>query len=133
MQKRGHITGIAQIGLHCNNLQTSKTFYQQVLGLELVFESEPNLALLKCGELQIMLSHEPEYLPITPQNSPIIYLEVNDIFAVYQQLSNQTVEFENPPRCVSHIAGISVWQAFLRDPDGHLLGIQSQVESGRLF
>ncbi len=53
------ISSIGQIAIAVSDIQTSLDFYQNTLGLKLLFEAPPNLAFLQCGEVRIMLNSRP--------------------------------------------------------------------------
>ncbi|HEX2763034.1 MAG TPA: VOC family protein [Allosphingosinicella sp.] len=58
----GEITGMKQVGLGVSDLERSKKFYGETLGLRHLFDAEPGLAFFQCGETRLMLSQaeEPE-------------------------------------------------------------------------
>jgi methylmalonyl-CoA/ethylmalonyl-CoA epimerase len=52
---------------------------------------------------------------------------VDDIEAAARALEARGVRFEQPAHVVARLPHADLWMAFLRDPDGHLLAIMSEV------
>lgn len=127
MNKKSTILGLSQIELHCQNIETSLHFYQHCLGLDLTYDARPTLAIMATQNMQLVLSCEVDNLTVKNNSSPILYFAVDDIFSLYQQLSNEAIQFEQSPKLTNKVLDISVWQAFLRDPDGHLIGLQCHI------
>ncbi len=119
------IVNCDQIGIHSPNFEQTKHFYQSVLNLDVLYDASPNIIIFDLKGLNLLVSAESDYLPHAQANSPVLYFSVKDIFSSYQSLLDQGIEFDSPPRCTTRLAGISIWQAFLRDPSGHLIALQS--------
>ena len=64
------------------------------------------------------------------QFNSILYYTVPDIDAAARALGERGVSFEQPPHVVARLAAADLWMAFLRDPDGHMLAIMSEVARG---
>ena len=52
---------------------------------------------------------------------------MEDIQPVYDHLRAQQVEFVHAPHLVAKMPDHDLWMAFLKDPDGNVLGIMSEV------
>jgi methylmalonyl-CoA/ethylmalonyl-CoA epimerase len=42
-------------------------------------------------------------------------------------LSDRGAQFDDQPHIIANMDSYDLWMAFLRDPDGNLLGIMSEV------
>jgi methylmalonyl-CoA/ethylmalonyl-CoA epimerase len=114
---------IHQVAQRATDLGRSVAFYRDVLGLELIASFDPpGLAFLRMGETRLML--EASASPAT------LYLRVDDIDAVHEELRRRGVAFEDEPHLVHRDAdgtfgpaGAEEWMTFFRDPDGNLLAL----------
>lgn len=124
-ESRHQILSLAQIEIQVTDLQQSLEFYIDKLGLTCHYQTE-EVALLNIEAVNLLVV-EVEAETVTPSEHLIICLQVKDIFATYQRLLDLHLEFTQAPHCVSRFSDMSVWQAFTNDPDGHVIGLQSQL------
>jgi catechol 2,3-dioxygenase-like lactoylglutathione lyase family enzyme len=115
---------IGQIALPVHDLDRAVTFYRDVLGLAFLFRV-PNLAFFDCAGVRLLLS-PPETAELE-RHSSIIYFTVEDINNAYQILRDRGAQFDDQPHMIANMDTYDLWMAFLRDPDGNLLGIMSEV------
>ena len=119
---------IGQIALPVNDLDAAVAFYRDTLGLPFLFSAPPGLAFFDCAGVRLMLSL-PENAEIA-RHSSVIYFRVDDIQATYQALRERGASFDNAPHIVAPMETYDLWMAFLRDPDGNLLGLMSEAARG---
>jgi methylmalonyl-CoA/ethylmalonyl-CoA epimerase len=62
-----------------------------------------------------------------PRGGTILYFKVQDIEQTHAVLREQGVEFHQTPHLVAKMPGHDLWMAFLKDPDGNILGMMSEV------
>ena len=117
------ISSIGQIALTVKELPRAVGFYRDVLGLEYLFEAS-NMAFFNCGGTRIMLS-EAESRDST-YNS-IIYYKTGDIHSACVSLKARGVQFDADPRMIARMPDHDLWMAFLRDSEGNLLALMSEV------
>ena len=122
------VTRIGQIAMTVGDLPRAVAFYRDVLGLQFLFEAPPAMAFFDCGGVRLMMSL-PEQAGADPgrQYASIIYYAVDEIQQAARVLEARGVQFEQPPHIVARLPHADLWMAFLRDPDGHLLAIMSEV------
>jgi methylmalonyl-CoA/ethylmalonyl-CoA epimerase len=118
------LSRIGQIALPVRDLDRAVAFYRDVLGMAFLFRV-PNLAFFDCAGVRLLLS-PPESAELE-RHSSIIYFSVEDIHSAYQTLSERGAQFEDQPHIIANMDTYDLWMAFLRDPDGNLLGIMSEV------
>ena len=60
------ISRIGQIAINASDVERAATFYQDALGLKLLFKAGPGLAFFDCGGVRLMLTRpeNPEFEPI---------------------------------------------------------------------
>jgi len=116
---------IGQIAVVASNVARATRFYRDVLGMRLLFEAPPGLAFFDCGGIRLMLS--PPEGPETAAMSSILYYDVPDIHAAYDTLAARGVQFEGAPHVVAPLGERDLWMAFLRDSEGNLLALMSEV------
>ena len=116
---------IGQIAIAISDLKKSVQFYQDILGLELLFEVPTGLAFFDCGGTRLMLTtlqgKEEDH------HTSTIYYKVSDIHSTTQLLQNKGVTFEREPQLAAKMADHELWIGFLRDPDNNLVGIMAEL------
>jgi methylmalonyl-CoA/ethylmalonyl-CoA epimerase len=114
---------IGQIAITVRNLPRAKDFYQNVLGMQFLFDAG-NMCFFQCGEIRfaIGLAEEP-----VPPGGTILYFKVAEIHKTHDSLKAQDVEFVRPPHLVARMPDHELWIAFLKDPDGNTLALMSEI------
>lgn len=114
---------IGQIAITVGDLDRARGFYRDTLGMRFLFEAF-NMAFFQCGETRFMISSSAQ-----PASSvgTILYFAIRDIHAAHARLKHQNVEFVQEPHLVARMPGHDLWIAFLKDPDGNVLGMMSEV------
>jgi methylmalonyl-CoA/ethylmalonyl-CoA epimerase len=120
------IAGFAQVALNVRDLERSVEFYRDVLGLTFLFSAPPSLAFLQCGPTRIMLSGSPDAKP--PSGGPILYYAVSDIRGAFEAITAKGAPVKEAPKAIANVGGREVWLGFTEDPDGHPVGLMSEVE-----
>lgn len=113
---------IGQIAIGVHDPAQAKDFYQNILGMKLLFEAG-GMAFFQCGEVRLMIG--PTDAP--PSTRAILYFRVADIHRAHAVLSERNVDFVQPPHLVAKMPDHELWIAFLKDPDGNTLGMMSEV------
>lgn len=121
------ISGLAQVALNVRDLDASVTFYRDVLGLTFLFSAPPSLAFLQCGPTRVMLNGGAQAPP--PAGGPILYYAVADIQAAFAAITAKGAPVKEVPKAIAKVGGREVWLGFTEDPDGHPVGLMSEVES----
>ena len=111
------ITGIANIMLGASDLDRSRSFYRDKLGLA-VKQEIPGFVFLETGPVGLCLSAAHARLAEQPGPSEVV-LAVASVRGACSALKDNGVEFLREP---ANVTGES-WAANFRDPDGHLLSI----------
>lgn len=112
---------IGQIAIPVSDLERAVAFYRDVLGMKFLFQAPPGLAFFDCGGVRLMLD-----VPAKEQEntfSSIIYYKVEDLPTAYETLKSRGVIFEQAPELVAKMPDHELWMAFLKDPDGNMLGL----------
>lgn len=118
------ITSVGQVALNVRDVERAVGFYRDVLGLTFLFQI-PNAAFFDCGGLRLMLG-----TPETPEHdhpASILYYRVPDLHAAHAALRAAGVATEDEPRMIARMPDHELWMFFLRDPEGNLLGLMSEV------
>jgi methylmalonyl-CoA/ethylmalonyl-CoA epimerase len=119
------ITRLGQIAVNAKDVERAAAFYQDKLGLKLLFKAPPGLAFFDCGGVRLMLSgaEKPEF----DHPSSVLYFAVPDIQGAYGRLKESGVHFEDEPHMIARMPAHDLWMTFFRDSEGNLLGLMSEV------
>jgi methylmalonyl-CoA/ethylmalonyl-CoA epimerase len=119
------ITRIGQIAINAHDVERAAAFYQDVLGLKLLFKAPPGLAFFDCGGVRLMLDR-PEKREFNHPSS-ILYFAVPDIKAAYAKMKESGVRFEDEPHEIAKMPTHDLWMTFFRDSEENLLALMSEV------
>jgi predicted enzyme related to lactoylglutathione lyase len=119
------ITRLGQIAINAKDVERAAAFYQDVLGLKLLFKVPPGLAFFDCGGVRLMLdrAEKPEF----DHPSSVLYFAVPDIQAAYGKLKESRVHFEDDPHLIAKMSTHDLWMTFFRDSEGNMLALMSEV------
>jgi methylmalonyl-CoA/ethylmalonyl-CoA epimerase len=118
------LSQIGQIAVGVRDLDRAVGFYQTTLGMKLLFRV-PNLAFFDCDGVRLMLT-VPEKIEFDHPAS-VIYYKVADLPAAHAALVARDVKFDASPHVIAKMPDHDLWMAFLRDSEGNLLGLMSEV------
>jgi methylmalonyl-CoA/ethylmalonyl-CoA epimerase len=120
------ISRLGQIQIRAHDVERAAAFYENVLGLKLLFKAPPDLAFFDCGGVRLMLDHpeKPEF----NHDSSILYFAVPDIQAFYSKLKAQDVKFEDEPHMIARMPDHDLWMTFFRDSEANLMALMSEVK-----
>ncbi len=119
------ITRLGQVAINVKDVERAASFYQDVLGLKLLFKAPPGLAFFDCGGVRLMLDRAEK--PQFDHPSSILYFVVPDIQAAYPKLKQEGVLFEDEPHLVAKLAAHDLWMTFFRDSEDNALALMSEV------
>jgi methylmalonyl-CoA/ethylmalonyl-CoA epimerase len=119
------ISRIGQIAINAQDVERAAAFYQDALGLKLLFKAGPGLAFFDCAGVRLMLTRpeKPEF----DHPGSILYFAVSDIQAAYAKMKEQGVKFEDEPHLIAKMPDHDLWMVFFRDSEGNLLGLMCEV------
>lgn len=115
------VTGVRQVALSVRDVDKAKGFYVGILGLTHLFDAGPELSFLDAGGLRIMLA-PPEGGADAGKNSTLYY-QVDDLDKAHAGAVSQGAEKVDDPHLIANMPDHELWMAFLRDPDGNLVGL----------
>lgn len=114
---------IGQIALTVTDLARAKDFYGNTLGIRFLFDAG-TMAFFQCGDIRLLIGLAETD---TPRGGTIVYFKVDDIHGVYEILRARQVEFVDAPHMIARMPDHDLWMTFLKDPDGNVLGLMSEV------
>jgi len=120
------ISRLGQIAINAHDVERAAAFYQDVLGLPLLFKAPPGLAFFDCGGVRLMLSRPDK--PELDHPSSILYFAVPDIRGAHEKMKAQGVRFEDEPHLIAKMPTHDLWMTFFRDSENNLLGLMSEVQ-----
>jgi len=119
------ISRLGQIAINAHDVDRAAAFYQDALGLKLLFKAPPGLAFFDCGGVRLMLTRpeKPEF----DHPSSVLYFAVPDIQAAHATMKAKGVKFEDQPHLIAKMPDHDLWMTFFHDSEGNLLGLMSEV------
>src|SRR5437879_11827709 len=113
------ITRLGQIQIPTHDVERAANFYEQVLGLKLLFKAPPGLAFFDCGGVRLMLTRpeKPEF----DHPGSILYFAVPDIHAAHGRMKENGARFEDEPHLVARMPAHGLWMTFFRDSENTLM------------
>jgi methylmalonyl-CoA/ethylmalonyl-CoA epimerase len=120
------ISRLGQIAINAHDVERAASFYQDVLGLKLLFKAPPGMAFFDCGGVRLMLSRpeKPEF----DHPSSILYFSVPDIQAAHRKMKESGARFEDEPHLLARMPDHDLWMTFFRDSESNLMGLMSEVK-----
>ncbi|UJP38988.1 VOC family protein [Cellulomonas palmilytica] len=114
---------LVQVAQRATDLDRSAAFYADLLGRAPAARFEPPcLVFFDLDGVRLLLE--------AGAPSATLYLRVDDVAATVERLRGAGVPVEGEPHVIFHHAddalgpaGTDEWQAFVRDPDGNLVGL----------
>lgn len=118
------ITSIGQIAINVKDPARATTFYRDILGLKFLFNAG-TLNFFDCGGIRLMLTtpEKPEF----DHPGSILYFKVGDLRATHGRMKAAGAKFEDEPHLIARMPDHELWMCFLRDTEGNLLGLMSEV------
>lgn len=119
---------LVQVAIRATDLDRAVRFYEALLGRTAVARFDPpGLAFVDLDGVRLLLDAAGE------GPSSLVYLGVDDIDAAVARAREAGAAVESEPHLIFEHgdgtlgpAGTAEWQAFVRDPDGNLVGLVEQ-------
>lgn len=121
------LSEIGQIAITVADVARATGFYRDVLGLRFLFPAGPNLAFLAAGSVRIMLT-TPQGAGEAGKNS-ILYFKVADIRAAQATIVARGAQPVGEPRLIARMPDHELWMAAVRDPEGNIVELMSEVRA----
>lgn len=121
------VDGLAQIALTMTDVPAALIFYRDTLGLRLLFSAGPDLAFLEAGGVRLMLTTPRGHGE--PGKNSTLYFRVQDLAATYAAVVARGAAPERAPALTARRPDHELWMAFVRDPEGNLVGLMSEVRA----
>lgn len=115
---------LGQVLVRATDLGRAITFYRDTLGVPFLFDV-PRMAFFDLAGVRLMLG-EPEG-PSDAGTSSILYFDVEDLRAAYEELSSRGVPFDTSPSMIADLQDHELWMAFFKDSEGNQLALMSEV------
>lgn len=119
--------GLAQVALTMADVPAALVFYRDILGLRLLFSAGPDLAFLEAGGVRLMLTTPRGHGE--PGKNSVLCFRVADLAATYAAVVARGAAPERAPALTARLPDHELWMAFVRDPEGNLVGLMSEVRA----
>lgn len=111
---------LGQVALVFRDVAAAKRFYVDAIGLTPLFDAGPNLSFLAAGSLRFMLT-VPSPQADAGRNS-ILYFKTDSAQQAYDRSLAAGASAERAPALTAKLPDHELWIAFVRDPEGNLVG-----------
>ena len=119
---------IAQIAHWVSDVDAAEAFYEQKLGLKKLFRPGPDMVFFDCAGVRLYLHKGATAEDVA--KASLLYLQCEDIAVAAAELKARGVEFIDEPRRIAEMPAYDLWLAWLKDPDGHRIGLEMQAPKG---
>ena len=119
------LSDIGQIAITVSDVAKATEFYRDVLGLRFLFGAGPNLAFFAAGSVRLMLTTAQGHGEVGKNST--LYFKVTDLAATHAAIVARGAKNERAPQLTAKMPDHELWIAFVRDPDGNLVGLMSEV------
>lgn len=118
------INGIGQVAVPVKEINRATSFYQDVLGLPLLFSTD-TMAFFDCDGVRLLLTL-PEKEQFSTASS-VLYFNALDIHDSYETLKAKDVSFLDEPHVVAKMGSTETWMVFFNDTEGNTHALMSEV------
>ncbi len=118
---------IGQIALAVSNTDAAEAFYGS-LGLRKLYRYG-DLVFFDCAGVRLMLS-PPSDGKAVEVGQGAIYFRVPDLSLAVNELRAKGIAIFSEPHLTAPMPDHDLWMAFVRDPDGHLIGLMMEAPKG---
>lgn len=118
---------IGQIAITVSDLERARDFYQNALGMRFLFDAS-TMSFFQCGDIRLLIGTEEKP---GPRGGTILYFKMDNILTVFAQLEARGVEILRSPELVATMPDHELWIGFIKDPDGNVLGVMSEVKNSQ--
>ena len=115
------LDSIRQIGVNVDDLDSAVGFYGEKLGLKFISRVPVGIAFFDCAGVRLMLSSVAG--ESGSGGNSVLYFDVPDIQAGYEELKSRGIEFTHEPHIIHSAENYELWMAFFTDPEGNSLAI----------
>jgi len=119
---------IGQIALAVSNTDRAEAFYEGALGLRKLYRYG-DLSFFDCAGVRLMLSPPENGAKVEPGQGAI-YFRVADLALTVTALKAKGIDVFSQPHLLAPMPDHDLWMAFVRDPDGHLIGLMMEAPKG---
>jgi methylmalonyl-CoA/ethylmalonyl-CoA epimerase len=116
------VTGIGQLHVSVSDLEASRRFYRDVLGLQHLFDA-PGMAFFDVGGVRLYLA-QPEDERF--RSRPVVYYRVDDVESAFAGLVERGAPVVAKPHVVHDDGTAALWMGFVADPDGTPVAVMEE-------
>lgn len=124
MENTVQLETIGQIAITVREPAVAQNFYQNILGLKLLFNAG-SMIFFQCGATRLLIGTAETEKPFVAAGT-ILYFKVTDIASTHIALAERGAHFVAAPHIAAKMSDHDLWLAFLNDPDENTIGLMSE-------
>ncbi|KUP03930.1 glyoxalase [Bacillus coahuilensis p1.1.43] len=118
------IQKVHQIGMNVKDIKRAVHFYQEKLGLSLLFQMD-TMAFFECQGLRLMLTLPEKEKYNGP--SSVFYFQVEDIEEASRLYREKGIHFVDTPHLIAKMGNTETWMTFFHDSEENTHALMSEV------
>jgi methylmalonyl-CoA/ethylmalonyl-CoA epimerase len=126
MSERHDLGSIMQILVPVSDVDRAAEFYEEVLGLHLLFRY-PGNAFFDADGVRLYLAQPTE---ADFDGKASIYFRVEEVTGTLERLEARGAKVRERPEIVFGTDNYDLWLAFVQDPDGNNIGLMREAPKG---
>ena len=122
-----NLSRIKQIAVPVDDVAAAKSFYNDVLGMQHLFDAPPALSFFDCGGVRLMLCGPAAQGKDGDKQHAVLFYDVSDIKKTYAEIKAAGAPSLAAPHIIARMNGRDVWVAELGDGHGNNVSLISEV------
>ncbi|MCU0646739.1 MAG: VOC family protein [Gemmatimonadaceae bacterium] len=114
---------LGQVAITVQDVARATAWYRDVLGLTHLFNAPPGLAFFDIGGVRLMLAR-PEG---ESGGTSVLYYAAIDLAGIFTRFADHGATIVQQPHKVAAMPDHDLWIGFVRDSEGNLVGVMSEV------
>jgi len=117
------VQSIGQIAVNVKDVARAVTFYRDIIGLPLLFETNGLAISMWRNTIIIEFAGKPEF----DHPRSVLYYKVESLVTTVATMKEAGAEFIDEPQMVGKMGNVEIWMAFFHDTEGNTHAVMSEI------